>query len=78
MTIFLTIFWYLFTAYFDVSNFIPHVDFVNLWSFDFRTPKRTKKLADYAHPMYYVYDRDPHQNVDAHVKWWLERGTPCK
>uniref|UniRef100_A0A1B6D586 GH18 domain-containing protein n=1 Tax=Clastoptera arizonana TaxID=38151 RepID=A0A1B6D586_9HEMI len=63
--------------YFDVHNFINSVDLVNLWTFDFRTPKRVKAQADYAHPLYYVYDRNSYQNVDAHVKWWLEQGAPA-
>lgn len=67
---------FMFADYFDVHNFINYVDLVNLWTFDFRTPKRVKAQADYAHPLFYVYDRNPHQNAEAHVKWWMEQGAP--
>ncbi|KAG8288178.1 hypothetical protein J6590_023543 [Homalodisca vitripennis] len=62
------------TAYYDVRNLAPQVDFVNLWTFDFRTPKRSKVQADYSAPLYYMYDRNPQQNADAHVTWWTSNG----
>lgn len=66
------------SAYYDAKMLCPQADFVNLWTFDFRTPKRSKPQADYTAPLYYMYDRNPHQNADAHVKWWKENGCDRK
>lgn len=65
-------------AYYDVRSLTPYVDFINLWTFDFRTPKRTKTQADYSAPLHYMYDRNPQQNVNAVVRWWLEQGAERK
>jgi len=62
------------SAYYDARNLCPQLDMVNLWTFDFRTPKRFKPQADYSAPLYYMYDRNPQQNADFHVKWWMENG----
>ncbi|XP_014277586.1 chitinase-like protein EN03 isoform X1 [Halyomorpha halys] len=63
------------TTYMDVRSLMPHVDFVNLWTVDFRTPERSPEKADYVHPLGFLYPRLPHQNVDAVVRHWLENGA---
>lgn len=63
------------TTYFDVKSLMHYVDMVNLWTVDFRTPERTQRLADYPHPLHYVTQRLPHQNVEAVVRHWLNHGA---
>ncbi|XP_039299774.1 chitinase-like protein EN03 [Nilaparvata lugens] len=63
------------TVYYDVKDILPYLEFINLWTVDFRTPKRTSDQADYAAPLYYQYDRKPHQNIDSTVRWWKEQGA---
>jgi chitinase len=38
--------------------------------FDFYTPERNPKEADYPAPLYELVDRKPDENVDAQVKYW--------
>lgn len=47
-----------------------HVDFVNLWAFDYYNPKRNPKEADYPAPLYELIDRKNYENGDALVKSW--------
>nr|QTY40899.1 venom polypeptide precursor [Doratifera vulnerans] len=64
------------SVYFDVSAFINLVDTVNLNAFDFETPDRNPKEADYAAPTYTPQNRNPLLNVDAVVNYWLQSGAP--
>ncbi|XP_075214662.1 chitinase-like protein EN03 [Lycorma delicatula] len=63
------------SLYYDVKAITPYLDMINLWTVDFRTPKRTPQQADYSAPLYYIYDRNPQQNVDANVRWWIDQGA---
>lgn len=49
---------------------INFVDYVNLLAFDYFTPERNEKEADYTAPIYAPQNRHPEQNVDAAVKYW--------
>jgi chitinase len=48
----------------------PNLEFVTLEAFDFYTPERNPKEADYPAPLYELVDRKPDENVDAQVKYW--------
>lgn len=52
------------------------VDFVTLEAFDFFTPARNPKEADYPAPLYELQDRKSDENVDGQVKYWLSNGFP--
>ncbi|XP_030758347.1 chitinase-like protein Idgf4 isoform X2 [Sitophilus oryzae] len=65
------------TVYYDPRALAPHVDFVSLHAFDFYTPQRNPKLADFPAPLYDLIDRRPDENVDAWVKYWLSNGFPA-
>lgn len=64
------------TIYFDTRNLLQHIDFVNLMAFDYYTPKRNPKEADYPAPLYQLIDRKVEENGDNEVKHWLETGAP--
>ncbi|XP_050441164.1 chitinase-like protein EN03 [Adelges cooleyi] len=56
------------SVYFDFPGLQKYVDHFNLMIYDFRTPDRVPKLADYAAPMQFVYaDRLNWQNVEYQV-----------
>lgn len=61
---------YLLSVYYDVPSIINLVDTVNLAAYDYFTPTRNPKEADYAAPTYTPQNRNPLQNVDAEVKYW--------
>lgn len=67
----------LFVVFYDPRNLAPHLDYVALHAFDFYTPQRNPKLADYPAPLYELIDRRPDENVDAQVKFWLSNGCPA-
>ncbi|XP_060536626.1 chitinase-like protein Idgf4 [Cylas formicarius] len=64
------------TVYYSPRELAPHVDFVVLHAFDFYTPQRNPKLADFPSPLYELIDRRSDENVDAWVKYWLSNGFP--
>lgn len=47
-------------------------------TYDYRTPWRTEEQADYTSPTQFVGSRNPEQNIEATVKWWLEQKIPGK
>lgn len=59
-----------FSVYYDPRGLAPNVDFVTLHAFDFYTPQRNSKLADFPAPLYDLIDRRPDENADAWVKYW--------
>ncbi|KAJ8954362.1 hypothetical protein NQ318_011035 [Aromia moschata] len=65
------------TVYYDARALAPHLDFIVLHAFDFYTPQRNKKLADFPSPLYELIDRRSDENIDAWVKYWLNNGTPA-
>ncbi|XP_026319611.1 chitinase-like protein EN03 [Hyposmocoma kahamanoa] len=64
------------SIYYDVPSIINLVDFVNVDAFDYFTPERNPKEADYTAPIYTPQNRNPLQNVDAAVSYWTQAGAP--
>nr|WCL15183.1 imaginal disc growth factor protein [Yponomeuta evonymella] len=64
------------SVYHDVPSIINLVDFVNINAFDYYTPERNIKEADYTAPIYTPQNRNPLLNVDAAVNYWLHSGAP--
>nr|AIA83698.1 CAZy families GH18 protein [uncultured bacterium] len=48
----------------------PHIDFVTLQTFDFRTPERNPKELDYPAPLYEALNRKFDENADFQVRYW--------
>ncbi|XP_017784767.1 PREDICTED: chitinase-like protein Idgf4 isoform X2 [Nicrophorus vespilloides] len=63
------------SIYMDVRTIIQNADFVNLMAFDYYTPKRNPKEADYSAPLYSLIDRKSDENGNALVKYWLDNGA---
>ncbi|KAJ8920739.1 hypothetical protein NQ315_004878 [Exocentrus adspersus] len=64
------------TVYYDPRQISPNVDFVILHAYDFYTPERNPKEADYPAPLYELLDRKPDENGDYQVRYWLQNGCP--
>nr|CAH7749519.1 unnamed protein product [Callosobruchus chinensis] len=65
------------TVYYDPRTLAPNLDYIILHAFDFYTPHRNKKLADFPAPLYELTDRRNDENVDAWVKYWISNGAPA-
>nr|WNT43926.1 chitinase-like protein Idgf4 [Monochamus alternatus] len=65
------------TVYYDPRALAPHLDLIVLHAFDFYTPERNKKLADFPSPLYELIDRRNDENVDSWVKYWTSNGAPA-
>uniref|UniRef100_A0A1B0CI33 GH18 domain-containing protein n=1 Tax=Lutzomyia longipalpis TaxID=7200 RepID=A0A1B0CI33_LUTLO len=52
------------SLYFDVPAIINNLDYVSLAAFDFQTPDRNPKEADYPAPLYELPERNPESNVN--------------
>jgi GH18 family chitinase len=63
--------------YFDIPAIINYFDFINVAAFDFQTPARNPKEADYAAPIYTPSERNAEFNVDFQVNDLLKRGVPA-
>ncbi|CAB3225965.1 unnamed protein product [Arctia plantaginis] len=66
------------TVYYDVPAIINLVDIVNIKAYDFYTPERNPKEADYATPLYPPQNREPLHNADAAVSYWLQNHAPAQ
>ncbi|MCP5809867.1 glycosyl hydrolase family 18 protein, partial [Klebsiella pneumoniae] len=66
------------TIYHDVPAIINLVDYVNVGAYDYYTPTRNSKEADYTAPIYTPQNRNPLQNADAAVTYWLTSGAPSQ
>nr|XP_034839343.1 chitinase-like protein EN03 isoform X1 [Maniola hyperantus] len=64
------------TIYYDVPAIINLVDIVNVNAFDYNTPSRNPKEADYTAPTYKPQNRNDLLNVDAAINYWLSAGAP--
>ncbi|CAH0402156.1 unnamed protein product [Chilo suppressalis] len=64
------------SVYFDVPSIINLVDFVNINAYDYFTPERNPKEADYTSPLYTPQNRNPLQNADAEIAYWKQHGAP--
>ncbi|XP_055373731.1 chitinase-like protein Idgf4 [Condylostylus longicornis] len=65
------------SLFYDVPALINNIDFVNLAAFDFHTPLRYPKEADYPAPLYELNDRHPEHNVNFQVQYWLGLHCPA-
>ena len=50
---------------------MPNFDFITLATFDYVTPLRDPKVADYSASLYELYERDPELNIDYQIQYWL-------
>ncbi|XP_026727793.1 chitinase-like protein EN03 isoform X4 [Trichoplusia ni] len=66
------------SIYYDVPAIINLVDIVNLGAYDFETPERNPKEADYATPLHPPQNRNPLLNAEAVVNYWLQAGAPSQ
>ncbi|XP_075161805.1 chitinase-like protein Idgf3 [Haematobia irritans] len=69
------------SKFYDVRSIIGNVDLVNLAAFDFSTPHRTPKVADYLAPLKAPPKnkvRNPQANVDSQIQYWLSQGANSK
>ncbi|KAM7344751.1 chitinase-like protein Idgf5 [Cochliomyia hominivorax] len=57
--------------FFDIPQIVPQVDFVNLATFDYYTPLRDPKIADYTASIYELFERNPELNIDYQIQYWL-------
>jgi chitinase len=64
------------SVYYDPRALSPNLDFITLQAFDFYTPKRNPKEADYPAPLYELIDRKFDENADYQVRYWLQKGAP--
>ncbi|KPJ00601.1 Chitinase-like protein EN03 [Papilio xuthus] len=64
------------SIYIDVPAIINHVDFVNLETFDYSTPQRNPKEADYTAPIYTPQNRNELLNANAAVNYFTQAGAP--
>uniref|UniRef100_A0A1I8M6Y6 GH18 domain-containing protein n=1 Tax=Musca domestica TaxID=7370 RepID=A0A1I8M6Y6_MUSDO len=66
------------SLYFNVPVIMGNLDFVTLATFDYSTPQRTPKQADYLAPLQALPPnklRNPQANVDAQIRYWLGQGA---
>jgi len=60
----------------DIPNVISNLDFVQLAAYDFQTPGRNPKEADYSAPLYELNERHPENNVNYQVTYWTSHQAP--
>ncbi|KAF5298457.1 hypothetical protein FQR65_LT01236 [Abscondita terminalis] len=60
----------------DVPKLVPNLDFINLWAFDYYTPERNPKEADYTSPLHELINRKFDENGNYLVQYWLHKGCP--
>lgn len=65
-------------VFLDIPQIMPHLDFVTLSTFDFLTPDRDPKIADYTASIYELYERDPAQSIDYQIQYWLNNTSAAK
>ena len=64
------------TIFHDIPKLVPNLDFINLWAFDYYTPARNPKEADYTAPLHELIDRKYDENGNALVQHWIHKGCP--
>jgi chitinase len=65
------------SIYYDVPSIIGNVDYVVLTPFDFQTPDRNPKEADYPAPIKALNERNPELNLEAEVGYWMAANAPA-
>lgn len=71
------IYLFYFAVFIDVFTVAANMDFINLATFDFQTPLRDPKVADHPASLYELYERDPTNNIDYQVRYWLLKTAPA-
>ncbi|XP_073843927.1 chitinase-like protein Idgf4 [Musca autumnalis] len=69
------------SLYFNIPVIMGNLDFVTLATFDYSTPQRTPKQADYLAPLQPLPTnklRNPYANVDSQVRYWLGQGASAE
>jgi GH18 family chitinase len=64
------------SLYLDVPATVNNFDWINIAAFDFQTPQRNPKEADFSAPLYTPSERNPELNIDFQVTNLLTRGIP--
>jgi chitinase len=65
------------TYFFDIPAIMNNLDYVELPSFDFQTPARNPKEADYSAPLYELNERIKESNINSQVLYWLGQHAPA-
>nr|QFZ95570.1 imaginal disc growth factor [Plectrocnemia conspersa] len=65
------------SIYFDTHGIMNHVDFVILHGYDYMTPKRNPKEADFTSPLSELMKRNPESNIKFLINYWLNNGFPA-
>lgn len=65
------------SLFYDIPAIVNNIDFVNLAAFDFATPERYPKEADYPAPLYELNERHPEHNINSQVQFWLSKNCPA-
>ncbi|XP_067005025.1 chitinase-like protein EN03 [Anabrus simplex] len=63
------------SLYYEAKEIPKYVDFINLMTFDFKTPERNSDEADYPAALYPGGGRDAESTADGNIRWWLEQGV---
>lgn len=66
----------LFLVFCDIPNLAPNLDYIQLAAYDFQTPDRNPKEADYPSPIYELHDRYPESNINWQVNYWTAQQAP--
>lgn len=61
----------------DVNTLRNHVDYVNLLAFDYQTPERVPKEADYSAPLHHLDGRRLHDNGHYWINELFKYGLPA-
>lgn len=64
------------SLFYNIPSLVNYADFVTLATFDFLTPERQPKKADYPAPLYELNDRNPTRNVNYQVLHWISNTCP--
>ncbi|XP_046992108.1 chitinase-like protein Idgf4 isoform X1 [Schistocerca americana] len=66
------------SLYYDCAALSPEIDQLHLLAYDYHSPTRTPKKADYPAPLYRAGERCADLTVDGNVRWFLEKGFPSR
>ncbi|XP_077287591.1 chitinase-like protein EN03 isoform X2 [Arctopsyche grandis] len=64
------------SLYFDSYSLKDNLDFIIIHGFDYYTPDRNPKEADFAAPLHELHKRNPKLNIDSVVTHWLVSSFP--
>lgn len=65
------------SLYYDVPALVNNIDYVNILAFDFQTPDRNPKVADFPSPIYLPHERDPEGFVEYQINYWTGNMAPA-